>query len=275
MSDQGPFDELEERLFEAARSHPYPPTPDITGSVRRRLAEERAQSKAHRHGRQLRLAWTAALVLLLAGLLVVPDVRAALLRIFRIGSVEIEVVTPTPHTPHTPTLTADAGSLPATVTPPAPASLLGLVGKTTLAEAQQRMPFTLRLPSYPADLGLPDRIYTQHLGGAAVILVWFDDEQPSTVRLALHQLSDGTFARKSVEIRQLQQTTVHGKPAVWVRGEHILEVGTGGRFEGRRLVSGNTLIWTEEDVTYRLETDLPLEEAVRIAESLRPVETQR
>jgi hypothetical protein len=28
------------------------------------------------------------------------------------------------------------------------------------------------------------------------------------------------------------------------------------------------LIWEENQITYRLETDLPLEEAVRIAESL-------
>jgi hypothetical protein len=29
------------------------------------------------------------------------------------------------------------------------------------------------------------------------------------------------------------------------------------------------LIWVEDDITYRLETGLPLEEARRIAESLR------
>ena len=37
------------------------------------------------------------------------------------------------------------------------------------------------------------------------------------------------------------------------------------------LVDGPVLIWTtDKGVTYRLETGLPLKEAVRIAESLHP-----
>jgi hypothetical protein len=34
-------------------------------------------------------------------------------------------------------------------------------------------------------------------------------------------------------------------------------------------VNGNTLIWEDGGTTYRLETDAPLDEALRIAESLR------
>jgi hypothetical protein len=33
-------------------------------------------------------------------------------------------------------------------------------------------------------------------------------------------------------------------------------------------VDGNTLIWEEQGITYRLESNLSLEEAVKIAESL-------
>jgi len=36
------------------------------------------------------------------------------------------------------------------------------------------------------------------------------------------------------------------------------------------LVEGNVLLWTEGEITYRLETDQRMEEAVRIAESLAP-----
>jgi hypothetical protein len=36
----------------------------------------------------------------------------------------------------------------------------------------------------------------------------------------------------------------------------------------RRLVEGNVLIWFENGLTYRLESDLSLEETVRVAESL-------
>ena len=41
------------------------------------------------------------------------------------------------------------------------------------------------------------------------------------------------------------------------------------RYELQRLIEGHILIWAEEETTYRLETKLPLPEAVRIAESLR------
>ena len=35
------------------------------------------------------------------------------------------------------------------------------------------------------------------------------------------------------------------------------------------LVEGHALVWEEGDITYRLETSLSLDEAVKIAESLR------
>jgi hypothetical protein len=37
----------------------------------------------------------------------------------------------------------------------------------------------------------------------------------------------------------------------------------------RRLVEGNTLIWEANGITYRLESHLSLEDALRIAESLK------
>ena len=36
-----------------------------------------------------------------------------------------------------------------------------------------------------------------------------------------------------------------------------------------RLIDGNVLIWEENKITHRLETDLALDEAIRIAESLQ------
>jgi hypothetical protein len=43
----------------------------------------------------------------------------------------------------------------------------------------------------------------------------------------------------------------------------------GSRYENVPLVvEGNILIWEQGGITYRLETNLPLEEAVKIAESL-------
>ena len=51
-------------------------------------------------------------------------------------------------------------------------------------------------------------------------------------------------------------------------GPYIVETKS-GEYVQRRLVTGHALIWTEGNVTYRLETSLSLPEAVRVAESLR------
>jgi hypothetical protein len=149
-------------------------------------------------------------------------------------------------------------------------SVMDLAGETTLAEAQEQSGFPIRLPSYPAGLGSPDRIFFQNIGGPAVVLVWLDPNQPEWVRLSLHQLGPGTFADKG-NPGSIQETTVNGRQALWTEGPYILQFWRGNRvdYDMRRLVTGRVLIWVEGEVTYRLETDLPLEEAVRVAESLQ------
>jgi hypothetical protein len=44
-----------------------------------------------------------------------------------------------------------------------------------------------------------------------------------------------------------------------------------GDLQYRRMIDGQVLIWEGDGITYRLETDLSLEEAIRIAESLEPL----
>jgi hypothetical protein len=147
---------------------------------------------------------------------------------------------------------------------------LDLAGATTLAEAQAQVNFSIRLPVYPEDLGQPDRVFFQRIGGPAVVLVWLDDTQPDRVRLSLHQLGPGTFAEKG-NPGQVQETTVNGQRAIWAEGPYVLQFRQGRRvdFDLRRLVEGRVLIWVEGQITYRLESSLSMEEAVRVAESLR------
>ena len=42
-----------------------------------------------------------------------------------------------------------------------------------------------------------------------------------------------------------------------------------GDIQFTRMIDGHVLIWEENKITYRLETDLELDEAIRIAESLQ------
>ncbi|MBE7553936.1 MAG: hypothetical protein HS126_22960 [Anaerolineales bacterium] len=263
-------EQWEARLQQLARRFPYPATPDVTSIVRAQLAEG-SRPKLGLPPR--RLAWAALLVLLiLAGLLAVPQVRAALVEYLQIGAVRIFLVEPT----QTPTPTPAAASLkerPLTPTPrPSPTplpSLLDLAGATTLAQAQAQVDFPIRLPAYPANLGEPDWVFLQDFDGPLVVLVWAKPDQPNQVQFSLHMLGPGTFAGKGPPVT-VQETTVNGQRAYWTEGPYLLQIRRNNRTENdvRRLIDGHVLVWTEAEITYRLETDLSLEEAVKIAESL-------
>jgi hypothetical protein len=59
---------------------------------------------------------------------------------------------------------------------------------------------------------------------------------------------------------------VNGELAVFTLGTHQLSVD--GSQQPAKLVNAPTLIWVQDGITYRLEADLPLDEMIRIAESL-------
>jgi hypothetical protein len=271
-----PDEAWEARLAETARSFVYPATPNIAESLRQQLRAERRP-----HAGLVRRGWVwAALISLaiLGGLLSVPQVRAAVVEFLQIGVIRILLTDPTPTPIPTPTpppaTPAGRAATPSPVPTASPVptpltSVLDLAGETTLAEAQASVDFPIRLPAYPAELGPPDRVFHQNLNGPAVILVWLEPDRPERVRLSLHQLGRGIMAEKGNPGR-IEETTVNGQRAIWAEGPYMLQFRRGNQveFDLRRLVDGHVLIWTEDDMTYRLETDLPLAEAVRVAESL-------
>ena len=275
-----PIFDLEERLRLAGANLTYPSTPDIAGQVRRRLyGRPRPQPTRLR-----RLAWGAALVvILLTGLLAVPGVRAQVLEFLQIGIVRIFLVEPTPTPTSSPTAQASpavdqAGAGDSLPVPPSTqrlastpmASLLDFAGETSLEEAVRDSGIPIGLPAYPPDLGLPDRVFLQNLDGQVLVLVWLSPADPAKVRLSLLQFSgsDNMILSKIQPVTVLE-TTVAGNPAVWTEGPYLLKYRNGD-IDIVRLIEGHVLIWEQAGVTYRLETDLPLEEAVSVAESIRP-----
>jgi hypothetical protein len=245
-------DGLEREVRERAVARRSEPTREANGAghpIRVRSLPMRGRLPARRWP-----AWAVAAGLLLAALLLVPPVQAA------VGDLVIGVVHIFRHPP--------------TVTPTEPtplASVLDLAGRTTLDNARQRAGFPVRLPSYPADLGLPQYVYLQNLDGSAVELVWVDPQHPDRVRMALNELGSDTYVYK-IAPQVIQETQVHGQRALWTTGPYLLQIGPVSAQHNvlRRLVTAShTLIWTEGNITYRLESDVSLEEAVHIAESLR------
>jgi hypothetical protein len=290
----------EQIIQETAATLAYPPTPDIAEQVRERLFTQ--QKVGSRHSalgsrqssvNRLRLVWVVALVLalLVGSLLFVPELRAALLRVLQIGPIRVFVDETLPEPTALPTATAVASptaepldaamTRPSTATadlsltpttPPHSLALAQLGEPVTFAEAEERVTFPIILPGYPDELGGPDAAYLHTSGNAtAVTLVWFRPEQPEQVWFSLTQipLSEFEFALKWARAEDVREFFLNGQRAIWIEGPHRIRLVNPEIASTIRMAS-NVLIWTAGDMTYRIEGDLALDEAIGIAESLWP-----
>lgn len=249
---------FQERIRGLARSMQYPETPDIAGRATV-PARKRARWGAAR--RPLLWAASAALLLVVVLILTVPAARAAVGQVIRLGVVRILLGAEAPtNTPELGLIVPTARSAETW----GPGGAIDIAGETSLEDATTTLPFPLRLPTHPPGLGRPDRVFLQGQPAAGVVLVWTDSTgQPE---LALFELTEGVAVSK-LDPTAVATATVDGAQALWTTGPYLVEI-EGGRLEARRLIDGHVLIWTEGALTYRLEGDLPLAEAIRIAKSL-------
>ncbi len=232
----------ETRVQKTAQAFTYPPTPDLAAAFRSRQRRPRQTL--------LRLAQGAAvLLLILIGLLAVPQIRAQVLAFFRLGAVEVIVTTATPPARFS------GGDL--------PTSLLDFPGMTTLEDAQAHAGYALHLP---AALPAPDRVSLVQTDRPVVTLLWLDASGALDVGLQL--LPPNAYALKMVE-GVTDTPTVNGQAAVWLSTEHYYMLRIGGERFDMRQVTTPALVWQAADgITYRLETTRSEAEAIRIAESI-------
>jgi hypothetical protein len=274
---------FEKRLSSIAKGMEYPRTPNVAGSVMKRLRARGKRSEGRSRFVSRRFAWSLTLILVLfVSLMLIPPARAAIIEFIQIGIVRIFRAEPTPVTP--PNQQVPATQIPMTATPvPTTERLIPilerLAGEMTLEEAQRRVSYPILLPTYPPDLGLPERVFVQDADGDMTILIWIDPEQPAQVLMTLHMIPPGSWAVDKMDPAQIEETTVNGQRAIWAVGPYPVRFSD-GNLDYVRLIDGRVLIWTDEStlapgastsVTYRLETELELEEAIKIAESLEPI----
>ena len=88
--------------------------------------------------------------------------------------------------------------------------------------------------------------------------------------MGLHLIPPGSWAVDKMNPALIEETTVNGRRAIWAVGPYPVRFSN-GNMDFVRLIEGHVLIWTDGQVTYRLETNLVLEEAIKVAESLEPV----
>jgi len=104
-----------------------------------------------------------------------------------------------------------------------------------------------------------------------VVLVWLDPQRTDQVSLSLHILDSESWAQKMLHA-QPESVSVNGAAGLWIPDEHeifLFNPATGTRYATPRLVTGHTLLWAADGLTYRLETGAARADALRLAESLR------
>ena len=261
------FDPLEAALFRAGRDTVYPSTPRLSARVRTRLVA----APVERSRRQRRHAWSLAfvIVLALALLLAIPETRNAIAQWLGLRTIQIIPVTPTA----VPTLSATAPSRPTAVPSPTPRAQCC---QTTLAAAQVRLRFPLLLPPGQA----PSRVYLQELfnDGQQLVLLFGDPMAPTFTLYQAHRFLYQKVVNYGKSVGPgtiIAETKVHDLRTLWLTGEPHILVTLDAHGEpvpdSERVVDANTLAWEDplQDLTYRLETRLSQQEAVRFAESLQ------
>jgi len=261
--------ELERELSELGSVIYYPPTPDVARAARNLLDEEADRPRRYRLALPT-LRWAAvatAFVLLVAVPTLSPGLRATLSDWFVAGDGR-------------PALDAGSSEKEPEANAPAPAvSKRGEAAtspaqspkfageRITLREAQARMDGVLLLPWTPK-LGNPGEIYTLRTSSQeGVVLVYREGLPPlgeTGLSLVLTEMpgevEPAYLAGKSAV--GLERVRVDGHPGYW---------GPAGNLpsEMDQRFPGNVLLWEQEGVALRLEANLPKQQAVRIAESVR------
>jgi hypothetical protein len=245
-----------ERLLEAAADElELPAAPSgLSVAVTDRIRARRRALGAARPPFAGLAAWPRRRVLLLVAaalLLLACAIGAA--RLVVVGAVEVRVV-------------------PSATPPTGPAPSLGPSLGLTEARSMVRFPIVV-----PTALGPPDEVHVLGTSFArrVALLAWRPGPglppvggTPWGAMLMELPSRQGILAVKDVaEQNSFQRLRVGGAPGYWTEGAHDLVLLTGPR-ELRLYVRGNVLLWDVGGVTYRLETALGREDALRLAASL-------
>jgi hypothetical protein len=207
----------------------FPDEPDLAPRVLARLE------------RPARRWWLvpALVALAVAGaLFAIPQTRAAILDLFRIGDVEVRRVETQPRAP---------------VRPP----MLGR--EVSLASAQRTVDFPLLAPGDP---------FTAYVDEPMVNLRW------KRYLLSQWRGEQLPFAQKQVGPgSQTAGVEVRGVPGFWITGaRHEIvyrDPATGQIVAKSRRLAGNVLLWEDGDVTYRLEGARTVADARAVARNLK------
>ena len=258
-------DELEATLTDLGGRLAYPRPTRLSAAVRARLHEPRPR-RWWDAVLSPRYAFAPAaltlLLILVVSLAAVPGVRAAADEFLRLRGIDIFQTSATP--------TAPAAS-PAV---PFPGE------RVSLEDARGRAPF-LRVPA-DARLGTPDQVYVDKIpAGDRVTLVYLSrpgipisrDAGVSAVVVVFRaQIDESLFAKVGVAGTRIEEVTINGDRGFWLEGtphQFFYRDSAGNPSPETLRLAGNTLLWEQGGVTFRLEAQVARDDALRIATSFR------
>lgn len=260
MSDELAPDisEMDALLRRASRAFAYPQTPAMVVAVTARLREpgpsvlgvlaEIVRGWWRRPLPRIAVAVVITALVVLGAALAVPQSRTALADFFGLSNVRVDEE-------------PSVGQLPPVLSPGS------FAAPVLLADAQDAVDFPLRFPTSDGARLEPNAVYLQGENTSAPAVIFVYEE------FDLYQTRAGFFGKGGPDLSLIHEIEFGGQPALWIdEGGHIASfLDEQGRLvvESRRTVERATLLWERDGVTYRLETALSQEEAIRAAELLR------
>ena len=238
--------ELERHLIALGAEVEFPPTPDIAGAARRRLAERAPVLPFWQRRRTLVVA-LAFVALAVATALAVPPARTAILRFFGLEGANVRLVDELPRVGAYAAITYGE--------------------RVTLAEARRRVDHAVLAP---AALGATDAVYADTARpGEPVTLVYRSNDAP---RLLVTQFSGEPLIEKVGEAGQTQVEPVHvrGERGLWIHGPpHVVffRDDSGRLSSDEARTAGNTLLWQRGGLTIRMEMNATKGRALALARS--------
>jgi hypothetical protein len=244
--------ELERQLLALRHDIVWPQTPDLAAAVQARVAREprRQRRRAWVPARLVPAAVALLLVLLALGALLAasPGVRATLRDWLGIGSVRITRVERLPDL--------------------SPVRQLALGRRASVAAANRHLGSPI---ATVRALGAPVAIYVADGPPPRVSLVYAARPglPPGTagVGALLDELQGDAliFVEKMVAGQvPVTRIRVNGAPGYFIGGQHAVNLPD----PLRPRLAGNTVVWLRDAVTYRLETKLGRDAALRLARSV-------
>lgn len=237
---------LERDLMRLSAAKRYPPAPDLARAIRARLASpERRMAWP-----QWRLVAVALLPMVLVAIGLIASIapaREAVADLF--GRIDIFQTSESPAA-FTTQITGD---------------------EATLTTAETRLGQRILLPAYPAGLS-PERVLFQDYGRTKAAVLFYNPQGAEP--FVLFEIM-GVTAKGLPLDGQNTVTIVRdlGDQAYWLTGERIVQYQDEHGVSipsSRRSTNADALVWQADDGRiFRIEGDLSLEHAVRIAHSLK------